>query len=104
MALQKMPILLLLTSKGLFRLKRKTRRLLIRKYTVIVILSVLSLLYLYLLDWMFGYGQGNIAYILNYLLYSASEKLAAAVMLLALVVPDIIYWIRGTQPGRGSEK
>ncbi|AIQ46790.1 hypothetical protein R70723_13610 [Paenibacillus sp. FSL R7-0273] len=104
MALQKMPILLLLTSKGLFRLKRKTRRLLIRKYTVIFILSSLSLAYLFLLDWLFGYGIGNIGYVLNYLLYTASEKLAAAVMLLALIVPDIIYWIRGSQPGRGSEK
>lgn len=99
-----MPILLLLTSKGLFRLKRKTRRLLIRKYTVIFILSSLSLAYLFLLDWLFGYGIGNIGYVLNYLLYTASEKLAAAVMLLALIVPDIIYWIRGSQPGRGSEK
>ncbi|KUP22311.1 hypothetical protein [Paenibacillus sp. DMB5] len=85
-------------------MKRKTRRLLLRKYAVILILSALSLMYLYLLDWLFGYGLGNIAYILNYLLYSASEKLAAAVMVLALIVPDIIYWVRGTQPGRGSEK
>ncbi|CAM4453419.1 hypothetical protein [Paenibacillus typhae] len=85
-------------------MKRKTRRLLLRKYAVILILSALSLLYLYLLDWLFGYGRGNIAYILDYLLYSASEKLAAAVMLLALIVPDIIYWVRGTQPGRGAEK
>ncbi|MDF9842897.1 MULTISPECIES: hypothetical protein [unclassified Paenibacillus] len=85
-------------------MKRKTRRLLLRKYAVILILSALSLLYLYLLDWLFGYGRGNIGYILDYLLYSASEKLAAAVMLLALIVPDIIYWVRGTQPGRGSEK
>ncbi|MNH47113.1 hypothetical protein D3C79_1101910 [compost metagenome] len=53
---------------------------------------------------MFGYGLGNIGYILNYLLYTASEKLAAAVMLLALIVPDVIYWIRGSQPGRGAEK
>lgn len=104
MALQKMPILLLLTSKGLFQLKRKVRRLLIRKYAVLFILSVLSLSYLYLLDWMFGYGLGNIGYILNYLLYTASEKLAAAVMLLALIVLDVIYWIRGSQPGRGAEK
>lgn len=85
-------------------MKRKTRRLLLRKYAVILILSALSLMYLYLLDWLFGYGLGNIGYILNYLLYSASEKLAAAVMLLALIVPDIIYWVRGTQPGRGAEK
>ncbi len=85
-------------------MKRKTRRLLLRKYAVILILSALSLMYLYLLDWLFGYGLGNIGYILNYLLYSASEKLAAAVMLLALIVPDIIYWVRGTQPGRVAEK
>jgi hypothetical protein len=85
-------------------LKRKARRLLLRKYAVILILSSLSLLYLYLLDWLFGYGLGNISYILNYLLYSASEKLAAAVMLLALIVPDLIYWFRGAEPGRGAEK
>lgn len=85
-------------------MKRKTRRLLLRKYAVILILSAFSLMYLYLLDWLFGYGLGNIGYNLNYLLYSASEKLAAAVMLLALIVPDIIYWVRGTQPGRGAEK
>jgi hypothetical protein len=90
--------------KGLVRLKNRTRKQLLRKYAVIVFLSFLSLLYLYLLDWLFGYGLGNIRYILNYLLYSASEKLAAAVMLLCLVIPDAVYWIRGSQPGRGAEK
>lgn len=85
-------------------MKKKTRRLLLRKYAVILLLSALSLLYLYLMDRMLGYGVNNIGYILNYLLYTASEKLAAAVLLLCLVVPDAVYWIRGNQPGRGSEK
>ncbi|MEK5029037.1 MULTISPECIES: hypothetical protein [unclassified Paenibacillus] len=85
-------------------MKKKTRRLLLRKYAVILLLSTLSLLYLYFGDWLFGYGMGNIRYILNYLLYSASEKLAAAIMLLCLLVPDLIYWVRGSQPGRGAEK
>ncbi|WP_405111886.1 hypothetical protein MHH28_03550 [Paenibacillus sp. FSL K6-1217] len=81
-----------------------TRKLLLRKYAVILLLSALSLLYLYLMDWMLGYGPENISYILNYLLYTASEKLTAAVLLLLLIIPDIIYWIRGNQPGRGAEK
>lgn len=85
-------------------MKKRTRRLLLRKYAVILLLSTLSLLYLYFGDWLFGYGMGNIRYILNYLLYSASEKLAAAIMLLCLLVPDLIYWVRGSQPGRGAEK
>jgi hypothetical protein len=85
-------------------LKKRTRRLLLRKYAVILLLSTLSLLYLYFGDWLFGYGMGNIRYIMNYLLYSASEKLAAAIMLLSLLVPDLIYWVRGSQPGRGAEK
>ncbi|MEK4064479.1 MULTISPECIES: hypothetical protein [Paenibacillus] len=85
-------------------MKKRTRRLLLRKYAVILLLSTLSLLYLYFGDWLFGYGMGNIRYIMNYLLYSASEKLAAAIMLLSLLVPDLIYWVRGSQPGRGAEK
>ncbi|WP_238649806.1 hypothetical protein [Paenibacillus piscarius] len=85
-------------------MKKKTRRLLLRKYAVILLLSALSLLYLYLMDRMLGYGVNNIGYIINYLLYTASEKLAAVILLLCLVVPDAVYWIRGNQPGRGSEK
>ncbi|MNO15882.1 hypothetical protein D3C76_55520 [compost metagenome] len=85
-------------------MKKKIRRLLLKKYTVIMLLSALSLLYLYLGDWIFGYGLYNISYISNYLLYSASEKLVASVMLLSLILPDAVYFIRGTQPGRGAEK
>lgn len=85
-------------------MKKKTRKLLLRKYAVILLLSLLSLLYLYMGDWLFGYGLDNISYILDYLLYSASEKLTAAVLFLCLIVPDAIYWFRGNQPGRGAEK
>ncbi|NQX43845.1 hypothetical protein HQN87_00760 [Paenibacillus tritici] len=85
-------------------MKKNTRKLLLRKYAVILLLSALSVLYLYLTDWMLGYGLGNISYILNYLLYTASEKLTAAALLLLLIIPDAIYWIRGNQPGRGAEK
>ncbi|MEK3794058.1 hypothetical protein MKX42_20175 [Paenibacillus sp. FSL R7-0204] len=85
-------------------MKKKTRKLLLRKYTVILLLSALSLLYLYLLDLMLGYGAENIRYILNYLLYTTSEKLTAAVLVLLLIVPDSIYWVSGRQPGRGAEK
>ncbi|WNS45761.1 hypothetical protein [Paenibacillus sp. MMS20-IR301] len=85
-------------------MKKKTRKLLLRKYAVILLLSLFSLLYLYLGDWLFGYGLGNISYIVDYLLYTASEKLAAAVLVLCLLVPDAVYWIRGSQPGRGAEK
>lgn len=85
-------------------MKKKARRRLLRKYAVILLLSALSLLYLHLMDQMLGYGLNNISYILNYLLYTASEKLAATVLLLCLLVPDAIYWIRGNQPGRGAEK
>lgn len=84
--------------------EEKIRKLLLRKYTVILLLSALSLLYLYLLDLMFGYGAENIQYILNYLLYTTSEKLTAAVLVLLLIVPDAIYWLSGRQPGRGAEK
>ncbi len=85
-------------------MKKRIRKRLLKKYTVIVLLAALSLLYLYLGDWIFGYGLENIGYITNYLLYSASEKLAAALMLLSLIIPDAVYFIRGTQPGRGAEK
>jgi hypothetical protein len=85
-------------------MKQHTRKLLLRKYAVILLLSILALLYLYLGDWLFGYGLDNIGYICNYLLYSASEKLTAAVLVLCLIVPDAVYWIRGTQPGRSAEK
>lgn len=85
-------------------MKKRIRRMLLRKYAVILLLSTLSLLFLYLGDWLFGYGMGNIGHILDYLLYTASEKLTAAIMLLYLLVPDIIYWVRGTQPRRGAEK
>lgn len=85
-------------------MKKKIRKLLLRKYAVILLLSALSVLYLYLTDWMLGYGLGNISYILNYLLYTTSEKLTAAVLVLLLIVPDVIYWVSGRQPGRGAEK
>lgn len=85
-------------------MKKNTRKLLRRKYAVILLLSALSVLYLHLTDWMLGYGLGNISYILNYLLYTASEKLTAAALLLLLIIPDAIYWVRGNQPGRGAEK
>ncbi|UQZ36329.1 hypothetical protein C2I18_24055 [Paenibacillus sp. PK3_47] len=85
-------------------MRKKVRRQLLRKYTVILLLSALSLGYLYLGDWMFGYGMHNISYIFHYLLYTASEKLAAAVMLLSLFISDAIYWFKGTQPERGAEK
>ncbi|MFD1907305.1 hypothetical protein ACFSQ7_30120 [Paenibacillus rhizoplanae] len=71
---------------------------------MILLLSALSVLYLYLTDWMLGYGLGNISYILNYLLYTTSEKLTAAVLVLLQIVPDVIYWVSGRQPGRGAEK
>lgn len=83
---------------------KKTRRLLLRKYAVLLLLSLLSLLYLYVMDRMLGYGHENLGYILNYLLYTASEKLTAAVLLLCMIIPDAVYWIRGNQPGRGAEK
>jgi hypothetical protein len=85
-------------------MKKKNRKLLLQKYLILIFLSTLSLLYLYLVDWMFGYGFGNIGYILNYLLYTASEKTTAVFLLLCLLVPDIISWIRGSQPGREAEK
>ncbi|KWX73952.1 hypothetical protein [Paenibacillus jilunlii] len=85
-------------------MKKKIRKMLLKKYAVIVLLAALSLLYLYLGDWIFGYGLDNISYIMNYLLYSASEKLVALLMLLSLVIPDAVYFIRGAQPGRGAEK
>ncbi|MNW55428.1 hypothetical protein D3C74_330860 [compost metagenome] len=85
-------------------MKKKIRKRLLKKYTVIVLLAALSLLYLYLGDWIFGYGLENISYIMNYLLYTASEKLVVALMLLSLIIPDAVYFIRGTQPGRGAEK
>lgn len=90
--------------KGECRNEEKIRKLLLRKYAVILLLSALSLLYLYLLDLMLGYGAENIRYILNYLLYTTSEKLTAAVLVLLLIVPDAIYWVNGRQPGRGAEK
>ncbi|MHA6532502.1 hypothetical protein [Paenibacillus sp. BAC0078] len=85
-------------------MKKKTRRQLLKKYTIILLLAALSLLYLYFGDWLFGYGMGNISYILNYLLYTASEKLAAVIMLLCLIIPDAVCFIRGSQPGRRAEK
>lgn len=85
-------------------MKKKTRRLLLKKYTVILLLSALSLLYLYFGDWIFGYGLRNISYISNYLLYTASEKLAALILLLCLIIPDVISFIRGGQRGRWAEK
>ncbi|MNO28254.1 hypothetical protein D3C76_181430 [compost metagenome] len=84
-------------------MKKKTRKFLIRKYAVVLLLSILCLLYLYLGDWMFGYGLGNIGYILNYLLYTASEKVAACILLLCLIIPDILAWKTGHQPERGGE-
>jgi hypothetical protein len=69
-------------------MKKKNRKLLLQKYLILIFLSTLSLLYLYLVDWMFGYGFGNIGYILNYLLYTASEKTTAVFLL----------------PGREAEK
>ncbi|MEK5236765.1 hypothetical protein NST99_13845 [Paenibacillus sp. FSL L8-0470] len=44
-------------------MKKRTRRLLLRKYAVILLLFTLSLLYLYFSDWLFGYGMGYIRYI-----------------------------------------
>ncbi|GGF85155.1 hypothetical protein GCM10010912_33080 [Paenibacillus albidus] len=85
-------------------MKKKIRKLLLRKYAVILLLSVLSLGYLYLGDWLFGYGLGNIAFILDYLLYTLSEKLVASLMLLALFLPDLIYWFTGNYPERGAER
>ncbi|MFF2907410.1 hypothetical protein [Paenibacillus sp. NPDC057934] len=85
-------------------MKNKTRKLLLRKYAILLLLCGLSLLYLYLGDWMFGYGLDNISYILNYLLYTTSEKLTAVIMLLCLVIPDIKLWITGHQPERGGER
>lgn len=52
---------------------------------------------------MYGYGLGNIGYILNYLLYTPSEKVAACIMLLCLIIPDILAWNKGHQPERGGE-
>ncbi|WP_019911459.1 hypothetical protein [Paenibacillus sp. HW567] len=85
-------------------MKKKNRRQLLKKYTILLLLAGLSLLYLYFGDWLFGYGMGNISYILNYLLYTASEKLAAVIMLLCLIIPDAVRFIRGSQPGRRAEK
>jgi hypothetical protein len=85
-------------------MKKKIRKLLLRKYAVILLLSVLSLGYLFWGDWMFGYGLSNISHIVDYLLYTASEKLVAGTLLLILIVPDIKYWITGSHPERGAER
>ncbi|WP_151734760.1 hypothetical protein [Paenibacillus tengchongensis] len=85
-------------------MKKKIRKQLLRKYAALSLLSLLSLLYLLLGDWLFGYGLLNLWYICNYLLYTASEKLTALFLLLCLLIPDVFYWITGTQPGRRSEK
>lgn len=85
-------------------MKHKARKILMHKYLIILFLSTLCLLYLYFVDWLFGYGLGNIGYILNYLLYTASEKTTAAFLLLCLFVPDIITWFRGSHRDRGAEK
>ncbi|MEK4193983.1 hypothetical protein MKX34_12970 [Paenibacillus sp. FSL R5-0636] len=85
-------------------MKKKTRKFLIRKYAVTLLLATLCLLYIYLLDWLYGYGLGNIGYILNYLLYTASEKATVCILLLCLFIPDIYYWKTGHQPERGGER
>ncbi|AKG34526.1 hypothetical protein [Paenibacillus durus] len=85
-------------------MKKKTRKLILKKYAVIVLLSALGLLYLYLIDWMFGYGLNNISFIMNYLVYSTSEKLSAAAMLCCMIIPDIIHFITGNQSERGAER
>jgi hypothetical protein len=85
-------------------MKTQIRKHLLRKYSIVLLLLALNLLYLYFGDWLFGYGLHNIAYIMNYLLYTASEKLTAAIMLLCLIVPDILHWISGRQPERGGER
>lgn len=85
-------------------MKNKTRRLVFRRYAVLLLLSGLNLLYLYFGDWMLGYGLGNIAFTFNYLLYTPAEKLVLALMLLCLIVPDIKQWITGRQPDRGGER
>ncbi|MDT3425644.1 hypothetical protein J2Z22_001163 [Paenibacillus forsythiae] len=85
-------------------MKQKTRKMLLKKYAAIALLGTLGLLYLYLIDWMFGYGPGNILFIMRYLLYSTAEKLSAVVLLLCLIIPDIIHFITGNQSGRGAER
>ncbi|WP_150268566.1 hypothetical protein [Paenibacillus tepidiphilus] len=85
-------------------MKKKIRRQLLRKYAAILLLALLSILYLLLGDWLFGYGMKNLWYICNYLLYTTAEKLVAVGLLLCLVIPDAFYFITGTQSGRRSEK
>ncbi|ASA21043.1 hypothetical protein B9T62_09740 [Paenibacillus donghaensis] len=85
-------------------MKKKARKLLLRKYAILLLLSVLCLLYLFLGDWLFGYGLHNIPKVMNYLLYTTSEKVAAGLMLLCLILPDLLLWIKGGYPGRGAER
>ncbi|MBY9082292.1 hypothetical protein KIH86_19245 [Paenibacillus sp. HN-1] len=80
------------------------RKQLLRKYGTIVLLGCLSLAYLYFEDWLFGYGLGNISYILNYLLSTLEEKLATLFMLLFLLIPDLYAWIAGNQSSRDAER
>ncbi|MNB66718.1 hypothetical protein D3C75_131960 [compost metagenome] len=82
----------------------KVRKQLLRKYMTIVVLGCLSLAYLYFEDWLFGYGLGNISYILNYLLSTLEEKLATLLLLLFLLIPDLYAWIGGNQPSRDAER
>lgn len=82
----------------------QTRKLLLRKYGIILLISGLGYLYLSLIDLVFGYGLNNIPYTMDYLLYTIGEKMTFLLQLSALLIPDILRWVKGAQPSRGAER
>ncbi|MFD1775146.1 hypothetical protein [Paenibacillus rhizophilus] len=85
-------------------MKKRIRKMLLKKYAVVVMFGTLTILLLYFADWMFGYGITNVNTLFPFTITTTAEKILILTLAASLLVPDLAHWISGRQPGRERER
>ncbi|BCG58971.1 hypothetical protein [Paenibacillus sp. URB8-2] len=85
-------------------MKKRIRKMLLKKYVAIVLFGTLTILLLYFVDLMFGYGLTNIYTLFPFIINTQAEKILMITLAASLFIPDLIHWITGRQPGREPER
>ncbi|QWU13485.1 hypothetical protein SAMN04487895_103152 [Paenibacillus sophorae] len=85
-------------------MKKRIRKMLLKKYAAVVLSGTLTILLLYFVDWMFGYGITNINTLFPFTITTQAEKILMITLAASFLIPDLIHWITGNQPGRELER
>ncbi|AHV97143.1 hypothetical protein [Paenibacillus sabinae] len=85
-------------------MKKRTRKMLLKKYAAMVLCGTLTILLLYFADWIFGYGLTNINTLFPFTITTQAEKILMITLAASFLIPDLIHWITGRQSARELER